>query len=51
MNFFSIVGAMVFYFFLPETEGYTLTAIAKHFNGEKKIPNRVYKPKVRKSYL
>ncbi|XP_077300002.1 facilitated trehalose transporter Tret1-like isoform X2 [Arctopsyche grandis] len=41
----SIVGTIILFFALPETEGYPLAEIEQHFTGEKKLPNRVNRTK------
>jgi hypothetical protein len=37
----SFLGAILLYFFLPETEGKTLYAITEHFLGNNKLDNKV----------
>lgn len=42
-GFTSLIGAILFYFILPETEGKKLNDIENHFAGIKKLTNSVYK--------
>ncbi|XP_073953595.1 facilitated trehalose transporter Tret1-like [Choristoneura fumiferana] len=44
-----IAGSILLYFILPETEGKELGDIQTHFAGGRKLTNKVYKPKTRKT--
>ncbi|XP_026497541.1 facilitated trehalose transporter Tret1-like isoform X2 [Vanessa tameamea] len=49
-GFICLIGCLVFYFILPETEGKALIDIENHFAGVKRLTNEVYKTK-KKEYV